>query len=76
MYRIKVSRQATDQKHVIVNTSAFRPWIKVMDIAHQYSSWVVCIDPSVDEQLLKKPHEENVKSRENCWFWYRCRTAW
>lgn len=64
MYRIKVSRQATDQKHVIVNTSAFRPWIKVMDIAHQYSSWVVCIDPSVDEQLLKKPHEENVKSRE------------
>lgn len=40
-------------RHVIVSVSDFSSWAETLEKAHKHSSWVVCIDPSVDEQLLR-----------------------
>jgi DNA phosphorothioation-dependent restriction protein DptH len=41
-------------KHVIISSSDFTPWVDTVDTAHECSAWVVCIDPSIDEQLLRQ----------------------
>lgn len=41
-------------RHIVVRTNEFQPWEKVIDVAHGNSVWVVCIDPIVDEKLLRK----------------------
>lgn len=45
------------QKHVIISTSDFEPWTTTVDKTHKCSGWVVCIDPSIDELLLRKVHD-------------------
>ena len=45
------------QGHVILSTSDFVPWTATVDAVHKCSGWVVCIDPSIDEQLLRKGSE-------------------
>jgi len=41
-------------EHVVVSTSDFQPWERVIDVAHKNCVWVVCIDSIVDEKLLSK----------------------
>lgn len=47
-------------KHVIVSTTDFELWREVIDAAHDQCVWVVCIDPIVDEKLIR----ESDKDRE------------
>lgn len=44
---------SAQHKHVIVSTSDYEPWVDTVNTAHRCSAWVVCIDPSVDDQLLR-----------------------
>lgn len=53
-----------EQKHAVISFSDFQPWTGVVDAAHEHSSWVVCIDPSVDEQLLQREEADSTKVRE------------
>lgn len=46
------------QQHVIISTSDFEPWAPIVDKTYEYSGWVVCIDPSIDEQLLRSTAAE------------------
>ena len=51
--------------HVVVSISDFQQWASVIDIAHQHSAWVACIDPSVDEQLLRKEESDDTSKRRS-----------
>lgn len=51
-------------KHAVISFSDFRPWTGVIDAAHERSAWVVCIDPSVDEQLLRRVGTDGARIRE------------
>ena len=41
-------------EHVVVSSSNYAPWETVIDAAHKNCVWVVCIDPIVDEKLIRK----------------------
>jgi DNA phosphorothioation-dependent restriction protein DptH len=64
MARIQKGHRDPCQAHVIINTCDFQPWLGVMDVAHDKSGWVVCIDPCIDEQLLRKSSKQDRLSRE------------
>ncbi len=52
------------KRHVVMSISDFQQWTSVIDTAHQHSAWVACIDPSVDEQLLRKGEPDGTSKRE------------
>jgi DNA phosphorothioation-dependent restriction protein DptH len=55
----------TGQKDsVVVGVGDFTPWRGVIDTLHKSVGWVVCIDPHMDERLIKVPLSKNDKNRE------------
>ena len=42
------------RQHVVVTQYNLSPWDKVLNAAHNSSAWVVCIDPVIDEKLLRR----------------------
>jgi DNA phosphorothioation-dependent restriction protein DptH len=52
------------ESHVIISTSDFQPWMDVIDQAHKQSGWVVCIDPSIDDQLVRRLDHNQIDRRE------------
>jgi len=55
----RMQRHGDAGNHLVMSSSDFEPWKATIDAAHASSRWVVCIDPSVDESLLRrgKDHE-------------------
>ncbi len=64
MARLKQGMLDPDKKYAVISKSDFTPWIRVIDVAHEHSAWVVCIDPAVDQQLLLAENPDGVLSRE------------
>lgn len=52
------SGATTEKKHAVISKSDYQPWKDVIDTAHTKCTWVVCIDPAIDEQLL---HNDSAK---------------
>ena len=38
---------------VVVGVGDFSPWMEIIDSFHKKSDWVICIDPNIDERLIK-----------------------
>lgn len=51
-------------RHMVVSTSDFVPWRGILDAAHQSCAWVVCVDPAIDELLLKETASADAGTRE------------
>lgn len=64
MAHISKGPQPPAIRHAVVSQSDYKPWSALVDAAHESSTWVVCIDPSVDEQQLQALDENNVNNRE------------
>lgn len=64
MARLKNKHADPQNRHVVISYSDFYPWTAIIDTAHAHSNWVVCIDPSVDEQLLLNRNDEGQVKRE------------
>ena len=64
MVRLKNKHADPQDRHVVISYSDFYPWTEIVDEAHAHSSWVVCIDPSVDEQLLLNRNDKGQVKRE------------
>ena len=60
--RVQDRHRQADRTHAVISTADFTPWLDVMRTAHKRSSWVVCVDPSIDEELLRR-HSTNDGSR-------------
>jgi len=42
------------RQHVVVTRYNLSSWDKVLNAAHSSSAWVICIDPVIDEKLLRR----------------------
>jgi len=49
---------------VVVGSGNFAPWRSLIDSLHAKSEWVVCVDPSIDDRLIKDPKDASNKKRE------------
>ena len=52
MERLK-SRHSSKKRHVLIGKSEYEEWKPIIDVTHQFSVWVICIDPVIDEHLLR-----------------------
>lgn len=48
-------------EYIVINESDYTPWTEVIDLLHQHASWVVCMDPVIDERLIGQDDNENWK---------------
>jgi len=62
MHCLKNNGQQTGT--IVVGTGDFTPWRAVVDALHTKTEWVICIDPNMDERLLKKPSLTTGRERE------------
>lgn len=53
MHCLKNKSQQTGT--IVVGTGDFTQWRTVIDALHAKTEWVICIDPNMDERLVKKP---------------------
>lgn len=52
MARLRHPDATQEAHHLVMGSGDYAPWQTVVDKLHQCASWVVCIDPCVDERLL------------------------
>ena len=64
MARIVRGNIPSGKRHMVISESDFHPWQPVIAAAHKSSAWVVCVDSSVDEELLRRNADESVIQRE------------
>lgn len=58
-------KTGTPQKGtVVVGSGDFTPWRPLIDSLHNKAEWVICIDPNMDERLIRKPKLDTDKERE------------
>ena len=49
---------------VVVGSGDFSPWRALIDCLHDKAEWIICIDPNMDERLIRTPKLEKNKERE------------
>jgi DNA phosphorothioation-dependent restriction protein DptH len=49
---------------LVVGSVNFAPWLDVIDAIHSKSEWVICIDPSIDDNLIRYTKSGNENNRE------------
>lgn len=47
--------------HIALGRGDFSPWRGVIDALHKNVEWVVCIDSSIDEQLLRQGKDSSIR---------------
>jgi len=53
LVRLKHPNVPPGQQHVVLGYGNYQPWDSVINQFHQNAEWVVCIDPSIDERLIR-----------------------
>ena len=64
MHRLKNQGVQPGREFVILGIGDFAPWRFVIDALHAKAEWVICIDPNMDERLIKIPAGGNRRERE------------
>ena len=64
MHRLKNQGVQAGKEFVILGVGDFSPWRGVVDALHAKAEWVICIDPSMDERLIRVPAGEKMLERE------------
>ncbi|HNT06464.1 MAG TPA: DUF853 family protein, partial [Anaerolineae bacterium] len=62
--RVQAGTLPPERTHVVISQTQFDAWDPVLDAAHECSTWVVCLDPAVDEQLLLRTGAAETRKRE------------
>lgn len=55
------------QEYIVISEGDYGQWKDLIDLLHKNSTWVVCIDPAIDEKLTgenNNDHEEGHSPRE------------
>ncbi|MCP4401945.1 MAG: ATP-binding protein [bacterium] len=50
--RVKNQNERLGQEHIVISLGDYSPWISVLDRLHQHATWVLCLDPLIDERLI------------------------
>lgn len=64
MAKLKHITPQPDAEYLVVGVGDFGSWASVVDKLHERTTWVVCIDPLVDEYLLAKKEKAGAPHRE------------
>lgn len=64
MARIRNENTPSGQEHVLIGYGDYTPWQLVVDELHKHAEWVVCIDASSDDTLIKKRRHQDGTERE------------
>ncbi len=64
MARLKTDNVPPGNEHVLIGYGDFATWQEVVDELHKRAEWVVCIDPSIDDMLIKMRHDAAAEERE------------
>jgi DNA phosphorothioation-dependent restriction protein DptH len=64
MNRLKNPGVQAAKEFVILGVGDFSPWRVVVDAFHAKAEWVICIDPNMDERLIKLPSGDRKQERE------------
>jgi len=64
MARLKNSAIPPGGEHVVLGFGDYAPWKSVIDELHKRTEWVVCIDPSIDERLIRRRGDNKEIERE------------
>ncbi len=64
MHRLMNQGVQPGKEFVVLGVGDFAPWRDVVDLIHTKAEWVVCIDPSMDERLIKLPPGGRSRERE------------
>jgi len=64
LHRLKNQGVQPGKEFVILGVGDFAPWRGVVDALHAKAEWVICIDPSMDERLIKIPAGGRTRERE------------
>ena len=62
LHSLKTGTQQTGT--VVVGSGDFSPWRALIDCLHDKAEWIICIDPNIDERLIRAPKLEKNKERE------------
>jgi len=49
---------------LVVGAGDFTPWRELIDCLHKKAEWVICVDPNMDERLIKTPSLHTKTERE------------
>jgi DNA phosphorothioation-dependent restriction protein DptH len=64
MHRLKNQGVQAGKEFVILGVGDFAPWRGVVDEFHNKAEWVICIDPNMDDRLIKVPAGGKMQERE------------
>jgi len=64
MAGIKQNFANPDKRHLVISQSDFNLWKDIIDQAHHKAAWVVCLDASIDDRLLKVNDNSSTKKRD------------
>ena len=64
MNRLKNQGVQPGREFVVLGYGDFAPWRGVIDALHAKTEWVICIDPNMDERLIRTPAGERAQERE------------
>jgi len=59
-----IRNESTQTGTIVIGTGDFAPWRGVIDALHNKAEWVICIDPNMDDRLIKQPATASQKTRE------------
>ncbi|NCD34551.1 MAG: ATP-binding protein [Spartobacteria bacterium] len=62
LHGLKTGMQQTGT--VVVGSGDFTPWRTLIDCLHDKAEWIICIDPNMDERLIRMPKLEKNRERE------------
>lgn len=62
--RFKHPGNLSTQKHLVISRGDFSPWLSIVDQLHKKSTWVVCLDPCIDERLISLTNAGDAWKRE------------
>jgi len=62
LHGLKTGMQQTGT--VVVGSGDFTPWRTLIDCLHDKAEWIICIDPNMDERLIRMPKLKKNKERE------------
>jgi DNA phosphorothioation-dependent restriction protein DptH len=64
MAGLKHGGATTDREYVVMSVGDYQPWMRIIDELHVHAEWVVCIDPNMDERLVKERSDTSPRERE------------
>lgn len=64
MHRLKFQVPQANKEYVVLGVGDYAPWKGVIDAVHTKAEWVICIDPNIDERLMRIPPGTSSQERE------------